>query len=328
LRKQECDVIHIHQFSQYVPIVRYFNRKSKIVLHMNCEWLSQLDTELIGKRLEHADMVVGCSNHILRKIVGRFPHISHKCSVIFNGANMERFIPPEDVGETNHSDSLRILYVGRISPEKGVHVLLEAFKVVAADFPAASLELVGGVGSMPEEFLVSLSDDPLVMGLKIFYGRDYLADLKSRIPDDLAVRITFHGNVAHQELLEHYGRASVFAIPSLSDAFPLTVVEAMAAGLTVVGSAVGGIPEAVVDGTTGLLVKPNSPEALAAALDRILGDRSMRCRMGSAARDRALELFSWGAITNQVERVYGTMMESEKGGMQKRMNREVIGRAC
>lgn len=327
LRKQACDVIHIHQFSQYVQIVRFFNRKSKIILHMNCEWLSQLDPEMIEKRLEHADVVVGCSNHILRKILERFPKLKNKCAIVFNGADMGLFVPSEDTHARNPLNAIRILFVGRISPEKGVHVLLEAFKILVEQFPTAVLELAGGTGSMPEEFLVSLSDDPLVKGLKIFYCRDYLADLKSRIPDDLAERITFHGKVTHRDLLKHYSRATVFVAPSFSDAFPLTVVEAMAAGLPVVASAVGGIQEAVIDETTGLLVTPNSPEALASALSRILGDSGMRQRMGAAGRNRALEMFSWRAIANQIARVYGALVESEKAGIQENMNREEIERA-
>ncbi|MEW6681758.1 MAG: glycosyltransferase family 4 protein [Nitrospirota bacterium] len=311
LRKQQCDVIHIHQFSQYVPIVRFFNPKSKIVLHMNCEWLSQLDPAMIAGRLEAVDAIVGCSTHILRRILEKFPHLDKKCSVVFNGADVGLFVPSVGAVAMNSPDTLRILFVGRISPEKGVHILVEAFKLVAAEYPTARLELVGGTGSMPEEFLVSLSDDPAVKGLKRFYGRDYLEDLRNRIPEGLADRVRFHGSVAHGELAGHYSRATVFAISSLSDAFPLTAIEAMAAGLPVAGSAVGGIAEAVVDESTGLLVEPDNPEALAAALSRLLGDSNLRRRMGSAGRERALRLFSWRAIADQVSRVYDTVVETE-----------------
>jgi len=97
---------------------------------------------------------------------------------------------------------------------------------------------------------------------------------------------------------------TVFAIASLSDAFPLPVVESMGAALPVVGSAVGGIPEAVVDGETGLLFEPGNADTLAAALERMLGDGDLRQRMGAAGRARALRLFSWQAISDQISGVY------------------------
>ena len=78
----------------------------------------------------------------------------------------------------------------------------------------------------------------------------------------------------------------------------------MASGVPVVASAVGGIPEAVVDEETGLLVEPNDVDALAAALRRMLEDGDVRERFGAAGRARALELFSWQSISREVARVY------------------------
>lgn len=311
-RKWRCDVIHIQNFSQFVPVVRAMNPSAKIVLHMHCEWLSQLDPQMIEQRLKSADVVVGCSAYIVRKISERFPQFGEKYRVVYNGADVNHFLPNRDVGATDSSNTLRILFVGRISPEKGVHILIEAFRLVAEKFPTASLELVGGFGAMPANFLVFLSQDPTVKELKPFYSGDYMAYIKSRIPNDLAGRVTFHGNIAHRQLVEHYRRASLFVNSSLSDAFPIPVVEAMAAGLPIVASAVGGIPEAVVNESTGILVKPNDPEELARALGRLLGDDDLRKRMSARARDRAIKLFSWHAIAEQVVCVHGTKGENKR----------------
>jgi len=303
-RRWQSDIVHIHNFSQFVPVVRALTPKARIVLHMNCEWLSQHDPAMIARRVEKADAVVCCSDHVRRRLLETFPGLRDRSHVVFNGTNVQRFLPPDNVSPRGPPQQLRVLFVGRISPEKGVHVLIDAFAKVALSMPRVSLELVGGAGSLPPEFLVGLSRDPLVRSLERFYRTDYLSEVKSRIPAELRDRIVFHGNLSHDELAGHYRRATVFVSPSLSDAFPLTVVEAMAAGLPVVASAVGGIPEAVVDEETGLLVEPDDVEALAAGLTRILQEGELRQRMGAASRARALKLFSWHAISEETARVY------------------------
>jgi glycosyltransferase involved in cell wall biosynthesis len=90
---------------------------------------------------------------------------------------------------------------------------------------------------------------------------------------------------------ELLARADVFALSSRSEGAPVSILEAMAAGLPVVASSVGGVPELVADGETGLLVPPGDPAAMAAALGRLLEDVDLRRRLGAAGRDRALRCF-------------------------------------
>jgi glycosyltransferase involved in cell wall biosynthesis/LmbE family N-acetylglucosaminyl deacetylase len=305
-RRWRSNVIHIHNFSQFVPIVRALNPGARIILHMNCEWLSQHDPSMIAGRVRKADAIACCSGHVRRRFLEAFPEHREKSYVVFNGTNVERFVPSENVGDGGTSQPLRVLFVGRISPEKGVHVLVDAFARIAPSLPRASLELVGGAGSLPPEFLVGLSRDPLVRKLEEFYRTDYLAEVKRRIPAALRDRVVFHGSVGHDALAKHYHEATVFVSPSFSDAFPLTVVEAMGAGVPVVASAVGGIPEAVVDSETGLLVEPDRADALAGALRRMLESPALREQMAAAGRARALKLFSWSAISAQISAVYFT----------------------
>jgi glycosyltransferase involved in cell wall biosynthesis len=105
------------------------------------------------------------------------------------------------------------------------------------------------------------------------------------------------GFVPRTELERLYGRAAVVACPSRREGFGVTCLEAMAHARPVVASAVGGLRALVVDGETGLLVPPRDPAALRVALERLLGDRALRHRLGDAARERARTEFSWERVT-------------------------------
>jgi glycosyltransferase involved in cell wall biosynthesis len=106
-----------------------------------------------------------------------------------------------------------------------------------------------------------------------------------------------------RRLFELLARTSVFVLPSAIDKSPYSILEAMFAGVPVVSTTVGGIPELVVDGVTGLLVPPEDPVALADAIDRLLADDELRTRMGEAGRARAFERFDARVTTAQLLQV-------------------------
>jgi glycosyltransferase involved in cell wall biosynthesis len=114
--------------------------------------------------------------------------------------------------------------------------------------------------------------------------------LRGRVPGAL-------GFVPHDRLLGLYQRAAVVACPSRREGFGVVCAEAMACGRPVVATAVGGLRDLVVDGETGLLVPPNDPAALRAALERLLGDPGLRRRLGAAARAEARQRLGWEAVT-------------------------------
>jgi glycosyltransferase involved in cell wall biosynthesis len=121
--------------------------------------------------------------------------------------------------------------------------------------------------------------------------------LRTRIPGAL-------GFVPHDELQRHYARAAVVACPSRREGFGVACLEAMAHARPVVATNVGGLRDLVTDGETGLVVPPRDPAALREALDRLLGDRGLRRRLGAAARERARDRFSWDAVTDATVAVY------------------------
>ena len=132
-------------------------------------------------------------------------------------------------------------------------------------------------------------------GMKLVIAGD--GPLRGRVPEAL-------GFVPHEELQRLYARAAVVACPSRREGFGVACLEAMAHGRPVVATNVGGLRDLVVDGETGLLVSPRDPQALRAALKRLLADSELRHRLGMAGRDRARERFSWDTVTEATVAAY------------------------
>lgn len=154
--------------------------------------------------------------------------------------------------------------VARLSPEKNVPLALRAFALVAKELPKARLEIFG--------------DGP---------ERTELERLAEEL--GLSERTTFHGYV---EGARGAGRFSVLAVPSTKESFGVAALEAMADGLPVVATRVGGLPEVVVHGKTGVLVPPEDPLAMANALLDMLRDNERAKRFGEAGRERATRMFT------------------------------------
>ncbi len=132
-------------------------------------------------------------------------------------------------------------------------------------------------------------------GLNLVVAGD--GPLRGLVPDAL-------GLLPHSELDRLYARAAVVVLPSYREGLPLAVIEAMAHGRPVVATTVGGIPELVVDGETGLLVPPGDPQALRSALERLLADPALRRRMGQAGRERIIELCSIEHVAKATRAAY------------------------
>jgi len=298
LRLQRCDIVHIFNFSQFVPVIRAVNPKVKIVLNMRCEWLAQLDPVVIDSRLDQTDMIIGCSEYITDQIRRTFPRHAAKCRTVLNGVDIERF---RRCGEpTSRNGYKSLLFVGRISPEKGLHVLIDAFAIVGACYPSARLVIIGPDGPAPREFIVGISSEEKVRALEPFCKGNYQSQLKARLSPSIASRVQFTGPISNERLVEFYRDADVLINPSFSESFGRSLIEAMACGVPVVASRVGGMPEIVEDRRTGLLVESGDVEGLARAIEELLGDASRRRAMGAAGSRRVAERYSWARIADDL----------------------------
>jgi glycosyltransferase involved in cell wall biosynthesis len=223
---------------------------------------------------------------------------------------------PASGGEARGDGVPRILFVGRVSPEKGIHTLIEAFARVASRIEDAHLDIVGGRSTLREDFLVGITEDPIVRALRRFYDgsmgaeyQDYLDGLVRKL--GLTGRVRFVGRVPHDGLPARYGASAVLVNPSVSETFGISVVEAMACGLPVVAARVGGMVETVVEGETGLLVEPEQPAALADAIVSLLQDAERSRKMGASGRARAVARFSWGARADKLLATYRMILDRD-----------------
>ena len=313
LTNRKCDLVHIINLSQFIPVIRAINPQIKIVLHMQCEWLNQLDHIMIERRISQADLVIGCSKYISEQICSHFPQLSDRIQTLPNGVKIDRFMnfdPKQNLSpERQDNCSHRLLFVGRISPEKGIHILLEAFQKVLELYPKTELILVGPIHALPYEYHMAMTNDSQDFILEQFYSgegwldylKKYLSQLQSQFGDHVASQVVFPGLVPHSQLATYYQQADIFVFPSAwNEPFGMPIIEAMAAGLPVVATQGGAFPEIVEHDKTGLLVERGDADDLAAVLQRLLADKELRKSMGQAGCERAVNMFSFEKIVDDL----------------------------
>jgi glycosyltransferase involved in cell wall biosynthesis len=201
-------------------------------------------------------------------------------SVIPNGVNLRLFHPPEAPRRPNRP--IRCLAVARLVERKGLGELLRAFAMLPR-----------------REFLLDI----------VGTGPDArrLRQLASSL--GLGQDVTFLGSLERSAVAQRYRDADLFTLPSSAEAFGNVFAEALASGLPIVGSNIGGIPELVEHGKNGLLVDPGSPEALAQAILYLAGDPELRESMGQGNRRKAEQQLEWGQVTRQYLSLYDALVQ-------------------
>lgn len=302
-------------------MIRAFNPNAKIVLQLHAEWFSQNDHASLARRLRDVDLVTTVSDYITQKTRRDFSMIADRVVTIYNGIDAVEFNRDRDYRATSQREDKRILYAGAVSPHKGIHVLLDAFKIVVQSYPRVRLDIVGPQRAIPLSETFDLADRGAVSTVAPWYENDYVSRLKARLSlgasgfyasrlksqlsANIAAKVAFRGMIPRSELVDLYFDADIFAFPPVwNEGFGIPPVEAMAAGTPVVASRSGGIVETVKDGETGLLVAKNDAPALARALLELLENDTARETMGRAARKRALGCFTWERAAEHLLKEY------------------------
>jgi glycosyltransferase involved in cell wall biosynthesis len=300
IRKEKIDTVLVLVFPQFVSVLRFFNKNVKIILLMQTDWLVELDTEETKRIIEKTDIVLGCSQYITKGVQKKFPQFEEKCFTLYNASNYEVFDrralsddPTKRIREElGLGNEKIILFVGRISAEKGVHVLIKAMSQVLESEPDCVLLILGGFYPHPPSPLWLKENNSQSNSFEVLKDdyEQYLKTLVNGIED----KVKFLGPQAHYKLPIYYATGDIFVHPAVWDEpFGMVLTEAMASDCPVISTSAGAMPEIVVDGETGLLVKPGDSEALAAAILHLLSNETLRKSMGEAGRRRVEKEFSW-----------------------------------
>lgn len=298
--KFDCDIIHAHSYGYYQThaaalAAKMSDKPFVITPHYHPEWsmwggdkrkkLRWLyDRLAAGQVLNGADKIIGVSSHEM-ELLGRLKFNKKKVTVIPNGIEFERFTPIPDGSvfrEKYGIDGTMILYAGRLASNKGLTYLLDAFNRILPGVPGAKLVLVG----QDEGLRADLEKQAEALGV--------------------AEKVIFTGHLKDDGLFRAaYAACDIFALPSEYEAFGIVLLEAMACEKPCVGTRVGGVPEVIEEGKTGLIVEYADSKALGDALLKILSDAQLKKEMGVRGRTRVEDNFTWKHVVDEIEKVYG-----------------------
>jgi starch synthase len=296
----DCDVVHSHTW--YANVAGLLASRSLRVPHVmtahSLEPLRPWKAEQLGGgyaisnwaercAIESADAVIAVSAGMRADIVTTYPEVEPgRIHVVHNGIDPALFRPTSapDVLSRYGVDTARpyVLFVGRITRQKGLPDLLTA---AAAFDDSAQLVLCASAADT-----VELLDEVASTVAALQAARSGVIWVRDPVPRD--------------DLIAVYAHATVFVCPSTYEPLGIVNLEAMACGTAVVATSVGGIPEVVVDGQTGLLVPVSDARRLASAVNDLIRDPARAAELGRAGRARVEAEFSWAAVAERTRAVY------------------------
>lgn len=244
------------------------------------------DRSAILRRLTHkvikkSDKLIIVSNYLADELVKRFPEAADKIEIINCGVDINTFNPFKKAAIKNGASST-FLFVGNLVKNKNPENLIKAFARLSAD---ARLILVG--------------DGP---------DRKTLIDMAHKL--GVYNKVKFQGYVNKEELPDFYRRADVLVMPSLNEAFGLVALEAMACGLPVAASNVGGLKEFIKNGENGILFDPNDVTDINKAMANLILDERFRRKIAKKAIKTAMD----NSVDKQVGKIYSVLRETAKRG--------------
>jgi len=283
LQRIDPDIVHVQSFSIGIPAVisRKILRKPYVVWGRGSDiytpWMFK--DQISRLVIKNADAVIALTDDMKEKMVKIY---NKHVYVIPNGIDFSKFnnLSREDAKKRLKIKKYEtiITFVGTLRDIKGVEYLVKAIKIIICKNKNIMLMLIGD-GNEKEK-------------------------LKTLIEKlNLEKHISFVGKVKNEEIPLYMAISDVFVLPSLSEGFPNVVLEAMASGLPIIASSVGGVPGIITDGENGFLVEPRNPEQIAKNVFLLLKDSLLRNKISQNNKEKAKD-YSWENVVLQLEEVY------------------------
>lgn len=313
----EADVVHCHTwYSNFAGILSKLCYGTPLVVTTHSlEPLRPWKREQLGRgydasswvektAIEMADAVIAVSKETKEDVLTHFNVDPSKVKVIYNGINLEQYKATDStenlIKHGINPNKPFVLFVGRITRQKGIIHLVNAIKYINAD-----TQIVLCAGAPDTEDIANEMKEKVA---EVQQTRDNVIWIEEMLPKE--------------EIIELYSQAAVFCCPSIYEPFGIINIEAMACKTAVVASAVGGIKEVVIPNETGILVpveqlkeapfEPIDPEKfakdLADGVNTLIEDEALRNRMAKAGRKRVEAYFDWAQIAKQVKEVYESLI--------------------
>jgi glycosyltransferase involved in cell wall biosynthesis len=288
--KKECiDIVHAYGFYAItfaVPAARFAGVPAIVASIRDIgDHLTPMKRRVQREICRMADCVLANAEAVRQNLLDS-GYNGEKIAVIRNGISLTRYLKRGSSNRLRNelavpADAPLVAVLSRLRPLKGIEYFLQAAAILGPRFPHARFLLIG--------------DGPYREKLE-----QYVAQL------ELGRRVIFMG--FRLEVPKLLSEITISVLPSLSEGLSNALLESMAAGIPVVATRVGGNPELIEDGTTGLLVPPRDPQALAGAMSLLLGNPDLAERMGAAARQRVAERFPMQLAIRTTERLYQRLL--------------------
>ena len=291
------DVIHAYQASQAAGggwLLKWLYPKIPFLLTVQegkplnqQPWLLRFFRHSIFKKVDAATAI---SNYLADYV--KFQNSKIPVTVIPNGVDLNKFSIFNfkfSKKEENHTKT--IITVSRLVEKNGVGDLIDAFNILTTNYklPTTNYKLVIiGDGPLRKNYGLRITD----------YG--------------LGDKVKILGEVSNEELPKYLAQADVFVRPSLSEGLGTAFLEAMAAGVPVIGTSVGGIPDFLTDGETGLFCRVGDPEDIADKINKILTDNNLKEKIIANARKLVEEKYDWNKIAEKFKELYQETMSNEQ----------------
>ncbi len=282
-RTIEARIIHTQNSTELHQEIGKKLSSTKKILHMHNEKLPKGDFR--------ADLLLTVSNHLANWYKQRLDNID--IQVITNGIDKDTYrqptTPPEWKNQLPMTTKI-LLYAGRISPEKGVQLLAEAFALLAPKYPELQLVIIGerSFGT---------------------HARAQYADHLEEFLKPFAHRVRLIGSVKPEDMHQHYQAADLLVVPSVSETFGMVCLEGMAAGTPVLASPNGGLPEFVHPEKTGFLMHNyGNPLSLAQQIETILNTPGKMRAVAMAGQAYAQENHDWSLVAAKLSEIYDKIL--------------------